>query len=108
MQRLKDIIAQAESAIGSATDLSSLDRYRIQYLGKKSELTEYLKTLGQLPPAERPLVGQQVNAAKEAIRSLIDLRDAELKEIEIKKQLAAESIDVTLPGRSRGLGSIHP
>ncbi len=108
MQALEDILRHAESTIKSAADLKSLDQYRVQYLGKKSQLSEYLKTLGQLPPDERPIVGQKINAAKETIQSLIERRDAELKKIAIEGQLASESIDVTLPGRSLGDGSIHP
>ena len=108
MQALEEILQQAKSAIQSATDLKSLDHFRVQYLGKKGQLTDYLKTLGQLPPEERPLVGQKVNAIKEAIQTLIEERDAALTKILIETELASESVDVTLPGRSIGIGSIHP
>ncbi len=108
MQGLDEILRQAELAIQSATDLKLLDQYRVQYLGKKGQLTEYLKTLGQLPPDERPLAGQKINAVKVAIQALIDQRHSALKKNEIEMQLASESIDVTLPGRSLGSGSIHP
>lgn len=108
MQALDDILRHAESAIQSASDLKSLDQYRVQYLGKKGQLTEYLKTLGQLPPEERPLVGQRVNAAKETIQTLIESRVALLQKAQVESQLAGESLDVTLPGRSLDVGSIHP
>ncbi|TAK75081.1 MAG: phenylalanine--tRNA ligase subunit alpha [Gammaproteobacteria bacterium] len=108
MQSLEEILEQAKSAIQSISDLKSLDQYRVQYLGKKGQLTEYLKTLGQLPPEERPAAGQKINAAKEAIQALIEQRDTELKKLQIESQLAAESIDVTLPGRCLEFGSIHP
>jgi phenylalanyl-tRNA synthetase alpha chain len=108
MQALEDILRNAESAIQSATDLKSLDNYRVQYLGKKGQLTEFLKTLGQLPLKERPTAGQKINAAKEAIQALIVKRDAELKKSLIEAQLAVESIDVTLPGRGQQFGSLHP
>src|SRR5262245_34151576 len=108
MQALEEILQHAETAIQSATDLKALDHYRVQYLGKKGQLTEYLKTLGQLPPEERPIMGQKINAAKVTIQSLIESRDAELKKAAIEEQLVSESIDVTLPGRSLGNGSIHP
>src|SRR3990167_7979367 len=108
MQVLEEILKQAESAIQGATDLQSLDQHRVHYLGKKGQLTEYLKTLGTLPPEERPLVGQKINAVKEAIQLLIEKRNTELKRHLVESQLASESIDVTLPGRALNFGSIHP
>lgn len=108
MQTLEEILHQAESAIHSATDLRLLEDCRVKYLGKKGPLTEYLKTLGQLTPEERPLAGQKMNSVKEAIQALILERDTLLRKSIIEEQLASESIDVTLPGRSLGLGSIHP
>lgn len=108
MQALEEILRQAELAVQSATDLKSLDNYRVQYLGKKGQLTEYLKTLGQLPPEERPIAGQKINVVKEKIQALIEQRDVVLKKNLIEQQLAAESVDITLPGRSLDFGSIHP
>jgi len=108
MQALEEILSHAKSSIQSATDLKSLDNFRVQYLGKKGQLTEYLKTLGQLPPEERPTAGQKINAAKVEVQALIDDRISELQKELIEKQLASETIDVTLPGRSAAMGSIHP
>lgn len=108
MQALEEILQHAKSVIQSATDLKSLDDYRVQYLGKKGQLTEYLKTLGQLPLEERPGAGQKINAAKETIQQLIEQRNAELKKTIVENQLASESIDVTLSGRSQDFGSTHP
>jgi phenylalanyl-tRNA synthetase alpha chain len=105
MQTLEDIQRQAESAIQSAPDLKSLDNLRVQYLGKKGLLTEYLKTLGQLPPEERPAAGQKINLAKEQIQSLIEEKMTSLQQAHVEQQLASESIDVTLPGRARPFGS---
>ena len=108
MQVLEEILKQAENPLQGATDLQSLDQHRVHYLGKKGQLTEYLKTLGTLPPEERPLVGQKINAVKEAIQLLIEKRNTELKRHLVESQLASESIDVTLPGRALNFGSIHP
>lgn len=108
MQALETILHDAEKAIQSASDLKSLDQYRVHFLGKKGVLTELLKTLGQLPTQERPALGQKINTAKETVAALIEKRDQELKQVEIEQQLAAETLDVTLPGRSIGTGSIHP
>lgn len=108
MQSIEDILQQAKSAIASVADLKSLDEYRIHYLGKKGKITEVLKSLSELPVEDRPAAGQKVNNAKEAIKELIDQRDTELRKTLLQKQLISESIDVTLPGRNLGTGSIHP
>ncbi|MDR3477628.1 MAG: phenylalanine--tRNA ligase subunit alpha [Gammaproteobacteria bacterium] len=108
MNELDELLKQAEAHILQATDLKSLDLYRVQYLGKKGQLTEYLKNLGQLPAEERPLAGQRVNAIKEKVQELLDERVSLLKNAHVANQLAAESIDVTLPGRSQDFGTVHP
>lgn len=108
MQALDNILQDATSAIHSAADLKSLELIRVKYLGKKGELTEYLKTLGQLPASERPAAGQKVNSVKEAIQALIETRSVELNAVQIENQLASESVDITLPGRAQSIGSIHP
>lgn len=108
MQVLEEILQEALSSIQAADDLKLLDQYRVQYLGKKGQLTDILKTLGQLPAEERPAAGQKINAVKEKIQALIEQRDAELQKLLIEKQLASETIDITLPGRKQSQGSIHP
>lgn len=108
MQDLEEILIQAKSAIEAATDLKSLDHCRVHYLGKKGQLTDYLKRLGQLPIDDRPAAGQKINDVKKAIQALIERQDAILKEQLIENQLSAEAIDVTLSGRTLGIGSIHP
>lgn len=108
MQALDEILKQAKSDIQSASDLNALDLYRVKYLGKKGQLTEYLKTLGQLPSEQRPVVGQKVNAAKEMLQALIEQRVVELKQTLVESQLASESIDITLPGRAQAFGNMHP
>lgn len=105
---LNHLLTEAITDIEQANDLKSLDHLRVHYLGKKGKLTEFLKTLGQLPPEERPLVGQQVNAAKERIQTLIEQQHQKLQQAQIAKELAAETLDVTLPGRQQPLGSLHP
>jgi phenylalanyl-tRNA synthetase alpha chain len=108
MQSLEEIHRQAQESIQAATDARSLDACRVQYLGKKGLLTECLKSLGQLPPQERPAAGQKINKVKQEIQTLIESRDNEFKQAEINKKLASETIDVTLPGRAQEMGSIHP
>jgi phenylalanyl-tRNA synthetase alpha chain len=108
MQSLEEILNQAKTAIESASDLKALDQQRVHYLGKKGQLTEYLKTLGQLPAEERPAAGQKINAAKEAVQALLEARTIELSKTLIAEQLASQTLDVTLPDRAAGIGSIHP
>lgn len=108
MTDLEAILQQATKDISDAGDLTHLEQYRVMYLGKKGKLTDFLKTLGQLPAAERPGAGQQVNTVKEQIQTLIEQRSLLLGEQQIAKQLAAESVDITLPGRYQETGGIHP
>jgi len=108
MNDLEKILAQAKAHVIASDDLQQLEKYRVLYLGKKSELTDYLKNLGQLPIAERPGAGQKVNQVKQAIQQLIEHKLADLKQKEVSKKLAAETIDVTLPGIGSQLGALHP
>lgn len=108
MTDLDIILEQATQEIHNSADLKNLDHYRVLYLGKKGKLTECLKTLGQLPPAERPIAGARVNVIKEKIHALIEERTQLLQQQEIANQLAAETIDITLPGRRQQFGALHP
>ena len=108
MQALEDLVQQSAQALNNARDLQALDQVRVQYLGKKGALTEYLKSLGQLPPEERPKVGEAVNRAKQTLQAAIDARRTDLEGQAIQARLAAEKIDVTLPGRGQRSGGLHP
>jgi phenylalanyl-tRNA synthetase alpha chain len=108
MTDLDQLLQEAVTAISEADDLKSLDQHRVHYLGKKGKLTESLKSLGQLPPEQRPLMGQKVNVVKEKIQVLIEERSSLLQQSQIAEQLAKESIDITLPGRAQSMGTIHP
>jgi phenylalanyl-tRNA synthetase alpha chain len=107
-QDLTQIVEQAIQAITQAQDLAVLEQIRVQCLGKKGQLTEYLKSLGQLSPEERPKIGQAVNQAKQQIQDLLEQRQQALQAAALEAKLAAESIDVTLPGRMQSMGSLHP
>lgn len=102
------LCVQAKEAIDEAADLQALDHIRVQYLGKKGQLTDILKSLGQLDAEQRPLVGQQVNVAKQQIQSLLNARRDSLQSAILAKKLASEAIDVTLAGRAQSPGSLHP
>jgi phenylalanyl-tRNA synthetase alpha chain len=105
---LNDILQKATIDITSTDDLKALDDHRVHYLGKKSQLTECLKQLGQLSPEERPIVGQKINHVKQKVQELIENQSSVLQKKQVAQQLAAESIDITLPGRLNSVGSIHP
>jgi len=108
MSDLNEILQQAERDIRSASDMRLLDQHRVHYLGKKGKLTEYLKTLGQLPKEERPIFGQKINNVKQIIEALLEERNNELQKILTDSQIKAETLDVTLPGRGMDFGHSHP
>ncbi len=108
MSELEDISRKAIEAVNAATDVAALDDVRVQYLGKKGELTGLLKGLGKLPAEERPAAGAEINKAKEAVQSAITERKDALESAAIDAQLASETIDVTLPGRNGDIGALHP
>ncbi|HLA74782.1 MAG TPA: phenylalanine--tRNA ligase subunit alpha [Gammaproteobacteria bacterium] len=108
MQELTAITQQARQAIAETRDLTALDQLRVHYLGKKGVLTEYLKSLGNLAPEQRPQAGQAVNQAKEAVQALLTARRTVLEQAELDAQLNSEALDVTLPGRGQSGGGLHP
>ena len=106
--QLEEIVAQAEAAIANADNPQALDDVRVQYMGKKGQLTELLKGLGKLDPSERREAGQKINEAKQQVQTSINSRKELLKAEELKVKLEAERIDVTLPGRNSAVGGVHP
>ena len=108
MQALSELIEQAASEIGAATDIAALDVVRVSYLGKKGELTARLKSLGQLPADERASAGQEINKAKQAVQSCLNERREALEDAALADKLAADAVDVSLPGRGVSIGGRHP
>ena len=108
MQDLQTIINQAQAEIANAKDLPDLQQIRAKFLGKKSVLTDLMKTLGNATPEERKALGQAVNTAKDQITAFADVKTRELQAAELVEQLATEKIDVTLPGRRQNGGALHP
>ncbi len=108
MDNLQHMTAQAQAQAAAADSLAALDAVRLDYLGKKGLLTQALKALGQLAPEDRPAAGAQINEAKIAVQAALDARKATLEQQAIAQQLAAETLDVTLPGRRGYSGSLHP
>lgn len=105
---LDDIILQAEQEVAKAATPAALDEVRVSYLGKKGIFTEQMKGLGKLPKEEKPKAGQVINQAKQAVQKLLTERGEFLRTEEIKAKLAAESIDVSLPGNTSEIGGLHP
>ncbi|MEQ8289153.1 MAG: phenylalanine--tRNA ligase subunit alpha [Gammaproteobacteria bacterium] len=108
MANTEQLQAKALAEIEQATDLAVLDDIRINYLGKKGELTGLLKQLGQLPAEERPQAGQVINQAKQAVQDAIETRKQFLQEKKLNDALESSRLDVTLPGRGLDRGGLHP
>ncbi|MBB1485834.1 phenylalanine--tRNA ligase subunit alpha [Oceanospirillum sediminis] len=108
MENLASLVEQAQTAIAEAGDAQALDQIRVQYLGKKGEVTQLLKGLGKLSPEERPVAGDKINKAKDALLQELNVRRTALEEARMQAKLAAETIDVTLPGRGQTVGGLHP
>lgn len=108
MDNLKELTNEALSLVKSAGDLPALDKVRVDYLGKKGQITALLKTLGKLSAEERPAAGALINEAKDQVEEHIKERKANLERAGIEARLASEKIDVTLDGRRSSRGGRHP
>ena len=108
MNDLDTLVSEASSAINAASELAALESLRVEYLGKKGQLTAQLKTLGKLSAEERPAAGARINSAKAEVAELIQTRKQTLSDAALEAQLQSESIDVTLPGRGHSVGGLHP
>jgi phenylalanyl-tRNA synthetase alpha chain len=105
---MTDLLSQALNEIAEAKDNTSLEMLQSKYLGKKGVLTEQLKNLGKLPPAERPQAGQILNKIKIQIEENLQVQKNHLKETVLAERLKETGIDVTLPGRGYNTGCLHP
>lgn len=105
---LEHLQAEAAAAIDAAADARALEQLRVDYLGKKGRVTELLKQLGGMAPEERKAFGERVNRVKDAVSGAIDARSQQLAAAALAQKLAAESLDVTLPGRGVTPGGLHP
>ncbi len=108
MADLAELIERAHQAIAASGDLSALDTVRVEFLGKKGELTAQLKQLGALPPEDRREAGGAINKAKQAVQEAIAVKREALEEVALQAQLKAEAVDVSLAGRGHTPGNLHP
>ncbi|HEY9460217.1 MAG TPA: phenylalanine--tRNA ligase subunit alpha [Paralcaligenes sp.] len=103
-----DLIDQAKEQFAQAGDAAALENAKARFLGKQGALTAMLKGLASLDPGQKRTEGARINQLKQQIERLLDERREQLAQIELDKRLAFETIDVSLPGRGRGIGGIHP
>jgi phenylalanyl-tRNA synthetase alpha chain len=108
MDTLDTIVAAALAEFSASPDAAALEDSKAKFLGKAGKLTESLKGLGKLPPAERPGAGARINQAKVALEDALARRRDELANDKLTQQLGAEALDVSLPGRGTGVGGLHP
>ena len=107
-EQLEKIKQQALAKMHEASDLVSLDAVRVSVLGKKGELTAVLKQMGKLSAEERPVMGQMANAIRAELEAKLEARKAELEASALEARLAAEAVDVTIPGKEISMGHQHP
>jgi phenylalanyl-tRNA synthetase alpha chain len=98
MADLAQLRTEAEAAVGAAGSAADLEELRVRYLGRKSELTRALRSIGELPPEQRGPVGKQANEVRQALEALLERRTAELEAVELDRRLVEDRVDVTLPG----------
>lgn len=108
MEDLDGVVAEAEKAFAAITDPAELENVKARFLGKTGVLSEASKALGRMAAEERKEAGIRINAAKGRVESALAARRESLAQAALEARLQEESVDVTLPGRKRGAGSIHP
>lgn len=107
-EQLKSIREMALAKLNAATETAHIDELRVSVLGRKGELTALLKGMGKLSKEERPVVGQMVNELRAELEGLLDAKAAEFAEKEKSARLAAETLDISIPGEASVMGNEHP
>ena len=108
MSNIEAILNDAISTLSAVKSMPELEQVKAKYLGKSGSLTERLKTLVSLPPDEKKIAGAAINQVKSQVESLVNEAKARIGKADLEAKLAGESIDVTLPGRTAGVGGLHP
>lgn len=108
MQELQQILDQALQQFAAIGDEAELEQAKARFLGKEGSLTALLKGLGKLSAEERPAAGARINQVKQIIEAALQQRREALQQSKLEQKLAAEALDVTLPGRGLGTGGLHP
>ena len=107
-QQLEQILASAQKELSECGDLKVMEELRVKFLGKKGELTAILKQMGGLSAEERPVIGQLANKVRSEIEAKITEKAEALRSEAAANKMAAETIDVTLPGKAPEIGRLHP
>ena len=105
---LDDLETRATAEIERIDTLEGANAWNQEYLGGRSQLTAFLRTLGSLDAAERPVAGRRANEAKRRLTALFEAKQSELRAADLNRQIAEDAVDVTLPGRQPLVGAIHP
>ena len=105
---LDRLLTDAQREITASGSIAVLEEVRVRWLGKKGVLTEQLKRLGTLAPAQRPAAGQRINAMKDAVQTAIEARLGELEQARDEREITSGRLDVTAPGRGEHRGGLHP
>ena len=108
MNNLEEIVGRALADLAAASDPAALENAKAKYLGKSGELAAFRSSLGSLPVEERKAAGQNYNGAVQRIEASLETRRRDLEQKKLEARLAGEALDVTLPGRGRGRGGVHP
>ncbi|MCB1978285.1 MAG: phenylalanine--tRNA ligase subunit alpha [Burkholderiaceae bacterium] len=108
MNDLDSLVETARQAFAQSTAPAELENAKARFLGKSGRMTELMKGMAQLSPEEKKSRGAAINLAKQAIEAALTARRQALSEAELERQLQAEALDVSLPGRQRGQGGLHP
>lgn len=108
MDNLEEIITEASNLMNSIEDAVELENVKARYLGKSGILTDLLKGLGKIPTEQRPMMGSLINEAKNRLETTLKLRREAIQAKTLEAKLTEEALDVTLPGRGSGVGSLHP
>lgn len=108
MSELDALVSAAAAAFAQASTPAELENAKAQFLGKSGRITELMKGMAQLSVEEKKTRGAAINQAKQAIDAALNARRQALQDAELARQLQAEALDVTLPGRQRGAGGLHP
>ncbi len=106
--QLEALQEEAQNAMALSDTLPKLEELRVVYLGKKGKLSQILRGMGKLSAEERPRIGALANEIKEELQTNLEQQQQKLQQLKIQAQLAAETLDVTMPGVSRSLGRLHP
>ncbi|MDP1692445.1 MAG: phenylalanine--tRNA ligase subunit alpha [Burkholderiaceae bacterium] len=108
MSDLDSLVTSASAEFGAAMTPADLENAKARFLGKAGRVTDLLKSLGALSVEEKKARGAEINATKQRIEAALHLRRQALADAELDALLKAEALDVTLPGRHRGIGGLHP